>query len=77
MTPYINQGKNKLAKLKKKKKPKTSVAAVKKIEDPSAGSKLYFFNTNGIRNPKVLATIIFPIIARNIMIPIIGFPTLK
>lgn len=56
------------------KKPNTSVAVVKKIEDDNAGSICNLSKINGINNPENPATTKFPIIARNIINPKYTFP---
>ena len=66
---YNNLGKNKLAKLKNRKKPNTSVAVVKNIEEDKAGSTFSFSSTRGIISPKKPDITKFPIIAKNIIIP--------
>ena len=58
-----------LAKVRKIKKPRTSVAVVKKILEETAGSWWNFFNSTGIINPNTPAIIKLPIIARKIINP--------
>ena len=51
------------------KKPKTSVAVVKKIDDDNAGSIFILANTSGINVPQKPEITKFAIIAKNIIIP--------
>ena len=60
---YTNNGKNNLARERKIKKPKTSVAVVRKILEATAGSAPSFFNRTGTVKPKMPPTIKLPIIA--------------
>ena len=62
-------GKNIFAKLKKRKKPNTSVAVVRKMEEEIAGSRSHFFKANGIKNPKKPAMMRFPIMAIRMISP--------
>ena len=66
---YINFGKNKLASPRNRKKPNTSVAVVKNIEEDIAGSICSFSKIIGIINPKNPEIIKFPIIAKKIINP--------